>query len=143
MITLRHIMRTPVVTVLLDDFLRDVKAIFDAGVVQHVIVVEDSRLVGVIDERDLLRVISPYLITHVYTTRDLATLNQRVHQVVTRNATCLPLDATVQRAIDVFNAQAIDCIPVVDAQDEPVGLLTRADIVRNFYAICSEGRGLR
>lgn len=136
----RQIMHVPVVTVQLDDFLREVNTIFEANVVHHVIVVEQGRLLGVIGERDLLRAISPYVNTHVYTTRDLATLNQRVHQIVHRHPMVLHQDATVQDAIGLFNAYPIGCIPVVDADDVPVGMLTRTDIVRHFFAICTDGR---
>ena len=137
---LREIMRSPVVTVQLDDSLREVNTIFEANVVHHVIVVDEDKLVGLVSERDFLRVISPYVFSHVYTTRDLATLNQRVHQIVSRHPVCLPQDATVQQAIDLFNSQRIDCIPVVDEQDIPVGMLTRSDILRHFQAICAQTR---
>ncbi len=136
----REIMHTPAVTVQLDDLLREVKTIFDADVVHHVMVVEEERLVGLISERDLLRAISPYLATHVYTTRDLATLHQRVHQIVARHPMHLPPEATVQDAIGIFNAHHLDCIPIVDAQGVPLGMLTRADIVRHFHTICADGR---
>jgi acetoin utilization protein AcuB len=136
---LKEIMHSPPVTVQLDDFLRDVNTIFEANVVHHVLVVEDNKLFGLIGERELLRAISPYVNTHVYTTRDLATLHQRVHQIVLRNPVWLLQDATVQEAIGLFNASLTDCIAVVDAQDVPVGMLTRSDIVRHFHAICSAG----
>jgi acetoin utilization protein AcuB len=136
----QKIMHTPVVTVRLDDFLREVNTIFEANVVHHVIVVEDDRLVGLIGERDLLRAISPYVNTHVYTTRDLATLNQRVHQIVHRHPKFLRQDATVQDAIGFFNAHHVDCIPIVDAEHAPIGMVTKTDIVRHFSAICADGK---
>ena len=139
----KEIMHTPPVTVQLDDFLREVNTIFEANVVHHVLVVEDGKLFGLIGERELLRAISPYVNTHVYTTRDLATLHQRAHQIVLRNPVWLLPDATVQDAIGLFNASLTDCIAVVDAQDVPVGMLTRSDIVRHFHAICGATRGRR
>lgn len=136
----KEIMHTPPVTVQLDDFLREVNTIFEANVVHHVLVVDEGKLFGLVGERELLRAISPYVNTHVYTTRDLATLHQRVHQIVLRNPVWLLPDATVQDAIGLFNASLTDCIAVVDAQDVPVGMLTRSDIVRHFHAICTAGR---
>lgn len=125
-----QIMKSPVVSVELDDPLKLVKEIFDGSGFRHLLVCEFGQLVGVISERDLLRAISPHVNTHVYTTRDLATLNQRVHQIVKRQPHHLPVHASVGDAVRLFNGNRIGCIPVVDEARRPVGLVTRSDILR-------------
>jgi len=132
------IMHAPVVTVQLDDALREVNAIFEAHVVHYVMVVEDEKLVGLIGEPDLLRAISPYIYTHVYTTRDWATLQQRVHQIVHRHPVRLRQDASVKEAIALFMSSSVDCIPIVDEDDVPVGMVTKTDIIRHLRVICAD-----
>jgi acetoin utilization protein AcuB len=77
------IMSKKVVTVGPDDSLGMVKDIFDHARFHHLLVVEEDVLWGVISDRDLFRSISPNIGTNRYTPRDLETLNQRVHSVIT------------------------------------------------------------
>ena len=56
-----EIMSSPIKSVTLDDFLKDVKGIFDENDIRHLIVIEEGDLFGIISERDLLINISPYL----------------------------------------------------------------------------------
>jgi acetoin utilization protein AcuB len=130
-----EIMSAPIKSVTLDDFLKDVKDIFDNNDIRHLIVVEEGELIGIVSERDLLRNISPYLNTNVYTTRDLATLNQRVIHIVTRKPKFLTLKHEAQDAVDLFNTVRIGCIPIVDENNAPVGIVTRGDIIRNLHKI--------
>lgn len=134
-----EVMTCPIHSVTLDHFLKDVKDIFDNHDIRHLIVIEEGALIGVVSERDLLRNISPYLSSHVFTTRDIASLNQRVIHIVTRNPHFLNLHASVDDAITLFNSVRIGCIPIVDQDQMPVGIVTRGDIIRNFYKISKRG----
>jgi len=130
-----EIMSSPIKSVTLDDFLKDVKEIFDSNDIRHLIVIEEGTLIGIVSERDLLKNISPYLNSNVYTTRDLATLNQRVIHIVTRNPKFLKVTDQVEDAIALFNSVKIGCIPIVDDDHVPVGIVTRGDVIRHFYKI--------
>ena len=130
-----EIMSSPVKSVTLDEFLKEVKEIFDNNDIRHLIVIEEGELFGIVSERDLLKNISPYLNSNVYTTRDVATLNQRVINIVTRNPKYLTKNDSVEEAIALFNSHRIGCIPVVDENHQPIGIVTRGDIIRHFYKI--------
>lgn len=132
-----EIMSTPALSVLLDDSLGDVDEIFEREKIRHLLVVEGGELFGVLSDRDLLRAISPYVHTHIYTTRDLASLNQRVHQIVKRKPVSLNPDSTIDEAISLFKKLHIGCIPIVDAANVPVGIITSYDIICNFHKISS------
>ncbi|UOA09011.1 CBS domain-containing protein [Methylobacter sp. S3L5C] len=132
-----EIMSAPVLSVRLDDALQEVEEIFARERIRHLVVIEDSKLFGVLSENDLLRAISPYVHTHIYTTRDLASLNQRVHQIVRRNPVSLSLQSTVQEAISLFNTLHVSCIPIIDLAEMPVGIITPSNIMGNFYKICA------
>jgi acetoin utilization protein AcuB len=127
---IRNIMSAPPVVVTLDDTVSTVKNLFASHNIHHMLVVEDCKLVGVLCEIDLMRVISPYIDSHVYSSRDLATLKQRVHQVVTRDPKRLPATASVLQAMKLFNVYSVCCIPVVDEHDVPVGIVTRSSLTQ-------------
>lgn len=120
------------VTVELDDTLRTVREIFSHVKFHHLLVVEEGRLYGVLSDRDLLKAISPRIATASETEKDLATLNKKVHQVMTRKPVVLSPGDSVSRAIELINEHGVSCLPVVDADNRPVGILTWRDIFRTL-----------
>ncbi|WP_318013720.1 CBS domain-containing protein [Roseateles oligotrophus] len=127
---IQHIMSTRVVTVELDDRLEVIKKIFDASKFHHVLVVEESRLFGVVSDRDLFKALSPYIDSTTETARDVATLNKRVHQVMSRKPITLRPEAPISEAIELFLDHQISCLPVVDKDFKPVGILSWRDILK-------------
>lgn len=124
------IMSTPVVTVNMDDKLSVVKKIFDQSRFHHILVIDGGVLVGVISDRDLLRNISPYVDTLAQTHRDQATLDNRAHQIMTRELITLTSDQKISDAVNTFNQNKISCIPVVDDALKPIGIISWRDILK-------------
>ena len=131
---LEKIMSTHVVTVGLDDSLREIKEIFDHGKIHHLLVEEKGQLYGVISDRDLWRAISPYLGTPFESSRDAATLNKRAHHIMTRKPISLHKEADIFEAISIFNKHSISCIPIVTDEGRIVGIITWRDILRLLEA---------
>lgn len=130
--TIQDIMTRQVVTVEMDDKLSTVKDIFDNSKFHHLLVIEDGKLFGVVSDRDLLKSISPNIGTMVVTYKDMATLNKRVHQIMSRKPVTLTPDASLNDAIEVFNRHRISCIPIVDEEFRPVGIVSWRDIMRHL-----------
>ncbi len=129
----QDIMSTRVATVALDDRLRDVKKIFDSMRFHHLLAVEDDgTLYGVVSDRDLLRALSPFIGSTVETSRDVATLDKPVHHIMTRKPITLRPEARVEDAIRVFLEHPVSCIPIVDAQFKPVGIVSWRDVLRSL-----------
>lgn len=127
---LASIMSRNPVSVDMDDRLAKVKELFDQHHFHHLLVVGHGKLLGVISDRDLLKAVSHNIGTAAETLSDIATLNKRVHQIMTRKPLTLQPDNTVQEAIALFNSQKISCIPIVDDEGKPVGILSWRDILR-------------
>lgn len=136
MLQVSQIMSRDPVCIGLDDSLAAVKEVFDNAHFHHLLVVEDGKLIGVLSDRDLLRAISPNIDTTRFTTQDWATLQKRVHQIVTRHAKTLPPDAKVREAVRIFNTYSISCIPIVDSENRPLGILSWRDIMKHFDTLC-------
>ncbi len=124
------IMSKKIVTVELDDTLAIVKEIFEKLKFHHLLVVEGGRLFGVLSDRDLFKALSPNLGTAAETREDKASLNKRVHQIMTRNPIVLHPDAGLYDAVDLFNNHSVSCIPVVDDENRPVGIISWRDILK-------------
>ncbi len=130
---LRSIMTSRLVTVEMDDRLAAVKEIFDSTKFHHLLVIDsDGKLAGVVSDRDLLKALSPYVGTAAENSRDTATLNRRVHQIMSRKPVTLPPEALIVEAIKLLLTHRISCIPVVDAQFRPVGIVSWRDLLHSF-----------
>ncbi len=124
------IMTDIVVSVELDDPLSVVKKIFDHTLFHHLMVVRDDKLYGILSDRDLLKALNPRLGTLAESSKDLACLNKKVHQIMTRHPITLEAHANVRDAVVIFNEHNISCIPVIDSQSKPIGVISWRDIMR-------------
>jgi len=128
--SVEQIMTKKIVTVELDDRLATVKEIFDNLKFHHLLVVESGKLIGVVSDRDLLRAISPNIGTMSETFNDEATLNKRVYHIMTRKPITLRPEAPIGDAVSLFNTNRISCIPIVDREFRPVGIVSWRDILK-------------
>jgi acetoin utilization protein AcuB len=124
-------MTAKIVTVEMDDRLEVVKEIFDTLHFHHLLVLDEhKKLSGIVSDRDLLRALSPYVGSAAETARDAATLNKRVHQIMTRQPVTLRPQAVMMDAVNLLLAHPISCIPIVDDEFRPVGILSWRDLLR-------------
>jgi acetoin utilization protein AcuB len=127
------IMTTRVVSVEMDDRLDVVKKIFDTLKFHHLLVVDDRRILkGVVSDRDLLKALSPYVGSAAENARDTATLNKRVHQIMSRNLITLHPRAPVSEAVKLLLEHRISCIPIIDEALKPVGILSWRDVMKTL-----------
>ena len=127
------LMTANVVSVDADEKLQRVKDIFSHIRFHHLLVVEKGRLFGVISDRDLFKALSPYVDSVAATTHDLALLNKRAHQIMSRDVISLPETAAVVDALEIFNTHNISCIPIIDEDRKPLGILTWRDIIKALH----------
>jgi acetoin utilization protein AcuB len=131
--TLGKIMTARIVTVEMDDRLEVVKEIFDTMGFHHLLVVDEhKKLSGVLSDRDLLRALSPYVGSATETARDLATLNKRVHQIMTRRPITLRQESGIAEAVELLLKNRISCLPIVDEDFKPVGIVSWRDLLRTL-----------
>ncbi len=131
--TLSDIMTVRIVSVEMDDRLEAVKEIFDTMHFHHLLVLDEhKKLCGVISDRDLFRALSPYVGSAAETARDLATLNKRVHQIMNKAPITLRPHSTIVDGAKLLLANRISCIPVVDDDFKPVGIVSWRDLIKSM-----------
>lgn len=123
-----------IATVEPDDRLALVRDIFAATHFHHLLVVEADKLVGVVSDRDLLKALSPHLGTAAETPRDAASLNTRVHQIMSRHPVVICPDAAIDAVVDLFKHHTISCVPVVDEIGHPIGIFTWRDLLKHWQS---------
>ena len=123
-----------VVTISDESRLDSAKDLFEQHKFHHLLVTDNSgKLVGVLSDRDLFKAISPHIGLASEKERDLATLNKRVHQVAARKVIAANNKANLNMAIKLFKENKISCLPVIDENNKPVGILTWRDIINWLY----------
>jgi CBS domain-containing protein len=146
------IMTSPVITVGLDTPVSEIAALLAARRISAVPVVEDSRVVGLVSEADLLhrheigtdrtaptdsgwrrwfsadRSAAEYTKSHAGRARD----------VMTREVISIAADARVEKIVALFEARGIKRVPVLRGE-QLVGIVSRADLIR---ALATKGRAV-
>ncbi len=123
------IMTKNLVTVDMDESLKRIREIFRQHRFHHLLVVSGHRLMGVISDRDLLKSISPFVGTFSETNRDLATLEKRAHQIMTRKPISVAKDVPIQTAAEILLTNNISCLPVTNEEGAIIGILTWRDLM--------------
>lgn len=120
-----------VICVDMDDRLPDIKEIMENHEFHHLPVTEHGKLVGIISDRDILRLISPFIDRASEQPRDLDTLNRAAHQVMTRQPITVKAETSVEEVLDWFKRVDISCLPVVDDEKQIIGMISWRDLINH------------
>lgn len=129
-----RIMSSRVAVLSFDDTLLTVQGIFSSVKFRHLPVVDESgRIIGIISDRDFLRMISPFFGTVNEQSRDKELMTRKVGTIMTRNPVCAGPDISVIEAVRIMNRKKISCLPIVrDEEKTLLGIITWKDVVRLF-----------
>ncbi|MBV6471468.1 MAG: Inosine-5'-monophosphate dehydrogenase [Nitrospirae bacterium] len=130
--TVQAIMSRRLVTVAMDDSLARARELFNEFHFHHLLVVEGRELVGIISDRDLLKAVSPYVGTMSETDRDRATLQKRVHQIMSRTLVTVTLHTSVMAASQLLLENRVSCLPVLTTAGHLEGIVTWRDLLREY-----------
>ncbi len=129
--TIADIMTRPPVTIGMDTTMGEVQAIFERHRFHHLVVRGDAgRCVGVISDRDLFQTLSPFVGKMSERTADANLLKRRAHQVMSRSLVTVRPSTLLRSAARVMLDRTISCVPVVDRENNCIGIVTIRDIVR-------------
>lgn len=130
--TIADVMTRDVVTLFEEDSLADVAEDFARYQFRHIPVVDDGRLVGIISQRDILRVTlgptahSPTDQTREARFRDETFVEEIMQPEPITARSDEPLASAARRMLD----HNISALPVVDAGGQLVGIVTVQDVLR-------------
>lgn len=126
-------MSKKVQSIKMDDQLSHIRDIFNSANFHHLVVVEHNKVVGIISDRDYLKLISPRLGTPIEKVQDSAALNIKAHQIMNRNVCVINLESSVHDLITKFHQTKVSCLPVVDDNQELKGIVSWRDVMDLFY----------
>lgn len=118
-------------TVKPSDTMEDVRKIFEKRGFHHIPVIQEGKLVGLVSYTDYLQ-----LIRSIFDNTQEVRLNEKVlhatvvEDVMTKNILCLSENDTVENALLIFKTNQFHSLPVVDAQQRLVGIITTYDLMK-------------
>ena len=93
-------------------------------------VVQGKDLVGIVTDRDIRSFLSGSLLEGVEARE--AALNTKVREIMTTEPMSVASDDDLQEAVEIMIDEKIGGIPVVDATEGLVGIVTYVDVLRCF-----------
>lgn len=131
---IEEIMESNITCIDLDERLSVVRELFIKQKFHHLLVIDqNNELVAVISERDYFKATNSNLELPAASEKDLAMLNKRVHQIVSKQLVAIKQFTPFSEAIKIFHDTGVSCLPVVNSNNKPVGILTWRDIVAWLY----------
>lgn len=129
-----EIMSGRVAVLSFDDTLLTVQGIFENVRFHHLPVVDEvGNVIGILSDRDFLRMISPFFGTINEQNRDKEIMSRRVGTIMTRNPVCATVKNTILDAVKLMNGRKISCLPIVEpGATKLLGLVTWKDVVRAY-----------
>ncbi|WP_223303531.1 CBS domain-containing protein [Colwellia psychrerythraea] len=119
----------------LDDRLSVVRELFIKHKFHHLMVTDSkNQLIAVISERDYLKATNSNIELPAANEKDLAMLNKRVHQIVSKKLVAIKQFSPFSEAIKTFHDTGMSCLPVINSNNQPVGVITSRDIIKWLYS---------
>ena len=128
------VMQSVFATVRSDELMDLVHDVMCLGRVRHLPVVDGGRLVGVVSQRDLLAAGLSQALEFDRAQRRSFLRTVAVSEVMTGHPTSVRTGTSLEEAAALMLDQRIGCLPVVDDDLQPIGLLTETDLLRVAYS---------
>lgn len=133
-VPISRIMTTDPVTIGPDRPVHDARKIFDSRDLNHLPVVEEEKLVGMLSASDMLK--------FFMLDRDAAALDSIVvRQVMQSQPVVLPSDANLRDAANRLRSGGFHALPVVDTDRILVGIVTSSDLIEHLLRQLPTGDG--
>lgn len=129
--TIAELMTREVVTLSPDQMLSDVVDLMRRGKIHHLPVMQDSKVVGIVTDRDVKRAL-PSVFSGNQEEYEQVLNNTRVEQVMTRDPFTVGPADPIKEVLKVMVDRKFGAIPIVD-RGKLVGIVTDIDFLRAYY----------
>ncbi len=128
--SVNELMSKAIIALDLDDDLSKAKTIFDEHKIHHIIIKENKKLVGIVTDRDLYQHLSPSIGTRKETYQDTALLQKKLNLIMSKELITAKASISLNEAAVLFHQHHISCLPIVDDNFHPIGIITWRDIIK-------------
>lgn len=115
-----------------DDSVGHCRDIFREVHYHHLVVAESNKAIGIVSDRDVLANLSPYIDTAETTEHDQQLLARHVADIMANKVISARPDTLIDTAAILLLENGISCLPVVDDNEELVGIITWKDMLKYY-----------
>ncbi|MDH5459093.1 MAG: CBS domain-containing protein [Nitrospinota bacterium] len=135
----KDLMSKKLFTVGPEDMLDKVFFLFNFEAIRHLPVVEKGKVVGVISDRDMKKIMGARkkIVTEKVDGTQFTVHARRVRTLMDRGVTTIGPDDQAADAAAIMAKRKIGCLPVVK-KDKLVGMITSTDILRAYVKLAHE-----
>jgi len=133
-----EVMQTEVATLTIHDRLDLADEVMRLGRVRHMPVLEGTKLVGIVSNRDLLAASLSRVLDFAATDRRTFLRSIEISEVMSHDLITVDASATLREAAALMLRHQIGCLPVVKADRTLIGLVTETDLLRAALLPASE-----
>jgi len=126
---LSEIMNRNLITVDKEASLRQARRVLDQHRMRHLLVTEAKRLVGIVTDRDLRTAATSSKSPLTTSEREEFMDALKVKEVMKRRLITAAPDTTVAEAAKAMVREKVGCLPVVNAGNVLVGIVTESDLL--------------
>ncbi len=132
----KYVMTTGLVTAERDEALSSVRQKMMANHIQHIPVVDGQKIVGIISKGDVNKMEHHFTL---FQSEKALESNRHIfstilaEEVMTKSLVKLRENDTLNIAFDLFRENLFHALPVVNAQDELVGIVTPLDLLKYAF----------
>ena len=129
------IMTSDVLTVEEDDNLLNMLRAMHTLRFRHTPVTDEGRLVGLLTERDVLAFSASTLLPNRAQSDQLLGERFHIRDVMKRDVKAVAPATSIKEAVSLMLQERIGCLPVVDADNRVVGIVTSTDLHKLLYKL--------
>ena len=135
----KDLMSKKLFTVGPEDMLDKVFFLFNFEAIRHLPVVEKGKVVGVISDRDMKKIMGARkkIVTDKVDGTQFTVRARRVATIMNRGITTIGPDEQAADAAAIMAKKKIGCLPVVK-KDKLIGMITSTDILRAYVKLAHE-----
>ncbi|MFC1489331.1 CBS and ACT domain-containing protein [Thermodesulfobacteriota bacterium] len=133
-------MSKPVITVDVNDSIRDAIKLVKQHVISMLPVMDKAKLLGIITDRDLLRASASNTIHLKFNETHNSASTIKVKKIMSRDPVTVPLGHTVEEAAQILLNHKISGMPVVNEEGHMVGTITKTDIFKAIISLTGATR---
>jgi len=125
-----EVMQAEVATLTLQDRLDLAHDVMRLGRVRHMPVLDGTKLVGIVSNRDLLAASLSRVLDFAATDRRTFLRSIEISEVMSHDLITAPPEATLREVAELMLRHRIGCIPVVKSDRTLIGLVTETDLLK-------------
>ena len=129
------IMKRNIRTIGMDKTLAEIESIMKKSSIEHLPVMDEGKLVGMISDLDIKSFKSIKAGTAASDHKDELTLELKAFQIMVREVITVAEEASVSDAIRIMIDKQIHCLPVLSGRNQLVGIVSSTDILRSYLTV--------